>query len=201
MAESSTRSRRGRGRRPAGEDTRTALLDAAREVFGEQGFERATVRQIAARAGVDAAMVNHWFGGKQGLFTATIQPPAELLEQVERIRLGDRDELPENLLRAFVQAWDANSSQFRAIVHSVSSQELAADMLRDVLTRLVFARIVDAAGSDRPELRAALCATQVIGLGMLRYVLRLQPLADLSCDEVVAAVAPTMHRYLTGPLD
>jgi AcrR family transcriptional regulator len=194
---------RRRGRRPAGADTRAALLTAAREVFAEQGFSGATVRTIAARAGVDAAMVNHWFGGKQGLFAATINLPAaeELPEIVARI-LDDStpDQVAERVIGAFVTVWDASEGQFAALVRSVSSQEAAASMMRDFLTTQVLGQITARLGVDRPKLRATLAASQMIGLGMVRYVLLLEPLASAPVAAVVAAVAPTLDRYLTGEI-
>ncbi|MGB8960890.1 MAG: helix-turn-helix domain-containing protein, partial [Pseudonocardiaceae bacterium] len=97
-----------RGRRPAGENTRAALLDAARVEFTERGFDGATVRAIAQRAGVDAAMVNHWFGGKDGLFVAALEIPVDPTEILSRILHGDPEQTAERILRTFLSVWDAN---------------------------------------------------------------------------------------------
>jgi AcrR family transcriptional regulator len=192
---------RRRGRRPAGEDTRTALLDAARAVFAEQGYEGATVRAIAARAGVDAAMVNHWFGGKQGLFAAAMELPIDPGEVVATVLEGGPDTVGERLVRTFVTVWDrTGGGPFAALVRSVSSHELAARMLREFVTGVLFGPVAARLGVESPALRAALCGSQIVGLGMMRYVVRLEPLASADVETVVAAIAPNLQRYLTGDL-
>lgn len=190
-----------RGRRPAGEDTRSALLDAARVEFVERGYEGATVRIMAQRAGVDPAMVNHWFGGKDGLFVAAMDFPVNPAEVLPRLVEGDPNQTGERVVRTFLSIWDANGGgALAALMRSVSSHESAAKMLREFAGRMILRGVVAPIAPDRPELRAALCATQVAGLGMVRYVLRLEPLASADHDTVVAAVAPNLQRYLTGDL-
>lgn len=195
-------SRTRRGRRPAGEDTRAALVDAARVEFIERGFDAATVRAIAGRAGVDPAMVNHWFGGKEELFVAALDIPVNPDEVIPRLLAGDPEQLAQRIVRTFLTVWDANGGgALAALIRSVASHEAAARMMREFVTRVVLGRVVSTVAPDRVELRAALCGTQVIGLGMVRYVLRLEPLASADHDTVVAAVAPNLQRYLTGDLD
>jgi AcrR family transcriptional regulator len=190
-----------RGRRPAGENTRAALLDAARVEFTERGFDGATVRAIAQRAGVDAAMVNHWFGGKDGLFVAALEIPVDPTEILSRILEGDPEQTAERILHTFLSVWDANGGgALAALVRSVASHEEAARMMREFLGRVIFGRIVTAVAPDQPKLRAALCGTQMVGLAMVRYVIRLEPLASADPDTVVAAIAPNLQRYLTGAL-
>ncbi|PZS14536.1 MAG: TetR family transcriptional regulator [Pseudonocardiales bacterium] len=190
-----------RGRRPAGENTRAALLDAARAEFTERGFDGATVRAIAQRAGVDAAMVNHWFGGKDGLFVAAMEIPVNPEEIVHRILDGDPQQAAERLLRTFLSVWDTNGGgALTALARSVASHEQAAQMMREFLSGMVFGPVVSAVAPDQLELRAALCGTQVLGLGMIRYVIRLEPLASAEHNTVVAAIAPNLQRYLTGVL-
>jgi AcrR family transcriptional regulator len=191
---------RRRGRRAGGEDTRAALVAAARVVFAEQGYQGATVRAIAARAGVDAAMVNHWFGGKQGLFAAVVALPFDPTELVEGVLAGGRDTLAERLIRTFIGVWDGHEGAFAALMLSVASQEIAARMMGDFLTSTVFARIAEVIGADQPTVRASLCASQVVGIGLIRYVLKLEPLASADVDTLVAMVAPNLQRYLMGNL-
>ncbi|MCP2257022.1 transcriptional regulator, TetR family [Streptoalloteichus tenebrarius] len=193
---------RRRGRRPAGEDTRAALLDAARAEFIEQGFDGATVRAIARRAGVDPAMVNHWFGGKEGLFTASvIRLPIRPSEIIQRLLAGPAESVGERMVRTFLTVWDnTGGGQFTALVRSVAGTEMAATALREVFVRKVFARVIAELGMDRGELRATLCGSQIVGLGMARYVLRLEPLASADIETVVAAMAPNLQRYLTGDI-
>nr|WP_040920053.1 TetR family transcriptional regulator [Saccharomonospora glauca] len=193
---------RRRGRRPAGEDTRAALLAAAREIFAESGYHHATVRTIAARAGVDAAMVNHWFGSKEGLFAqAVLHVPFDAREVVEKVTADGVDRLGENIVRLFVTTWDGASGQgFVALIRNLTTHEEALDVLKGLLLKKVFPAVTAATGSDHPELRAALCATQVLGLGMARYVAEIEPLASADVETIVALVAPTLQHYLTGDL-
>jgi AcrR family transcriptional regulator len=195
--------RRRRGRRPGGEDTRSTLLAAARAEFAERGFDGATVRAIAVRAGVDPAMVNHWFGGKEALFTASLDVPLDPNVLITEVLPGDPHHLGERIVTRFLLIWDhtGGGRPLAAIIRSVASHEVAARMMREFVVRFVARRIVAAVAPDRTELRAALCATQLVGLGMVRYVLRLEPLASADHATVVAAVAPNLQRYLTGPLD
>jgi AcrR family transcriptional regulator len=201
MADERGRRTRPRGRRPAGENTRAALLDAAKAEFTERGFDGATVRSIAQRAGVDAAMVNHWFGGKDRLFVAAMEIPVNPEEIVRRILDGEPEQVAERLLRTLLSVWDANGGgALVALVRSVASHEATARMIREFVGQAIFGRAVSAVASDRIELRTALLGTQVVGLLMIRYVICLEPLASADHDTVVLAIAPNLQRYLTGDL-
>jgi AcrR family transcriptional regulator len=193
---------RRRGRRPGGADTRAALLAAARAEFADRGFDGATVRAIADRAGVDAAMVNHWFGGKDRLFTAALDFPIDPDEVVAEVGPGDPAQLGERIVEKFLTIWDrTGGGPLAALIRSVAGHETAAMLMRQLITRVLVQRIVAPVAPDRPDLRAALVGSQLVGLGMVRYVLRLEPLASADHATVVAAVAPTLQRYLTSPLD
>ena len=190
-----------RGRRPAGADTKSALLDAAREVFTEQGYEGATVRAIAKRAGVDPAMVNHWFGGKENLFAkAVLQLPVEPTLIVSELAEGDPATVGERVVRRFLTAWDATGGgQFAALIRSVAGHEMALAGLRELFLK-IFQRVTDVTGVDQPMFRANLVASQLIGMGMVRYVAQFEPLNKMDVDTMVAAVGPTIQRYLTGDI-
>ncbi|MGQ0841382.1 TetR/AcrR family transcriptional regulator [Actinokineospora sp.] len=194
---------RRRGRRPGGTDTRAALLAAAREVFSEQGYDGATVRAIAGRAGVDAAMVNHWFGGKDALFgEAVLRLPFSPKELLATLLDGDPADLGERIVRTFLTRWDAqDGGVFAALVRSVAGHEQVAHALRDFFIRGVFGQLVPTVADDRRELRANLVAAQMIGIGMVRYVAKFEPVASTDIETVVTAVAPNIQRYLTGRLD
>ena len=192
---------RRRGRRPAGADTRSELIAAERGEFAERGYEGATVRRIAQRAGVDAAMVNHWFGGKDALFTAAIDIPLDPRQLREQVLPGDPDHLGERIVGTFLSVWDANGGgALAALVQSVASHEEAARMLREFVNDVLIGPVVRRVAPDQQQLRGALVGAQMIGMGMVRYIVRLEPLASADPATVVAAVAPTVQRYLTGPL-
>ncbi|SFB37045.1 transcriptional regulator, TetR family [Amycolatopsis marina] len=171
-------------------------------MFAESGYEGATVRVIATRAGVDAAMVNHWFGGKDGLFAqAVLQVPFDPKDIVAALLDGDVDDLGERIVRTFLTNWDgAGRDVFVAVVRSVAGHEEAMKLLKDVLVRHIFSGLTSAVSANDPKFRASLCATQVVGMGMVRYLIKLEPFASADIDTITAAVAPTLQRYLTGDI-
>lgn len=192
---------RRRGRRPAGQETKDALLAAARDEFAERGYDQARVRSIAAAAGVDPAMVNHWFGGKEGLFTAALDLPLDPNYVIMQILAGGPDRAGERIVRTFLSVWDPlQGGPFVAMLRSVSSHEHAARMMREFLTDRIFGPLAATLDADQPRLRATLCGSQLVGLGMTRYVIRLEPIATADVETLVAAIGPTLQRYLTGEL-
>jgi len=158
---------------------------------------------IADRAGVDPAMVNHWFGGKEALFMAALDLPIDPSTLVAEVVPGDPDRLGERIVERFLTIWDhtGGGRRLAALVRSVASHETAAAMMRQMISRILVRRVVASVAPDRLELRATLVGSQLVGLGMVRYVLRLEPLASADHRTIVAAMAPTLQRYLTGPLD
>ena len=193
---------RRRGRRPGGTDTRAALIEAARTVFIEQGYDGATVRTIAGKAQVDAAMVNHWFGGKEGLFAeAVLKLPFSPKELVDRLLDGDIDDLGARIVRTFLTTWDTTGGGvFTALIRSITSHERAALVLRDFLVKHIVGRVMSSVGRDHHEFRATLVASQLVGMGMVRYVAQFEPLASTDIEVMVAAVAPNIQRYITGDI-
>lgn len=192
---------RSRGRRGAGADTRTALLTAAKAVFAEFGYDNATVRMIAARADVDPAMVNHWFGGKQGLFgAAVLELPINPVELLDGLLDGPDERIGERMARLFLTVWDNDGGRLPALILSVAHQDAAAHAVRDLFVKQIVEPIIARLGSDRGELRATLCGSQMVGMGMLRYVLKFEPMASADRELLVTAVAPNLQRYLTGEL-
>jgi len=193
---------RRRGRRPAGEDRRGAIVAAARAEFGARGFDGTTLRGVARAAGVDARLVHHYFDGKDALFVAAFELPARPQQLLEAVLGPDVDRIGERLVRMFTTVWDTPDGRQRivALLSAASASEAGARMLREFLAREVFGRIVARLGGDDPELRAALAASQMMGLGVARYVVRLEPLASADADLVVALVGPTLQHYLTGAL-
>jgi AcrR family transcriptional regulator len=192
------------GRRRGSPDTRESILDAAREAFGARGFDGASIRTIAATAGVDPALVHHYFGTKEQLFVETVGAPVNPAELVPSILGGERSGLGERLVRLFLDVWGdpVNGPRLVAVVRTALAHDWSARMLREFVVSQVLRRVVAAAGvpPDEAPVRAALVASQMIGLGIARYVVKLEPLASTDTETVVAMVGPTVQRYLTGPL-
>lgn len=189
------------GRRPGESGTREAILAAARAAFGERGYDRTTIRVVAAAAGVDPALVIHYFRSKDGLFEAALELPVE-----PRKILARADIAPQNvgatIVRTFLQAWESPEARLRLLVllRSALTNAKAMGMVRDLLVREVFAPVTEALGSPDAPLRATLAGSQFVGLAIMRYVGRIEPMASASVDDLVAAVGPTIQRYLTGDL-
>jgi AcrR family transcriptional regulator len=196
-----TPSRRGRGR-PAGEsDTRPAILAAARSCFAERGYDRATIRDIAARAGVDPALLHHHFGTKHDLFLAAMHLPIDPTDIVRGILAGDPDRLGERIVDTFLTVWDsAAGAALAGMVRSAVSHEPSSRMLSEFMASSVLAPVVKQLGVGDAKLRVTYVASQLFGLTLVRYILRLEPLASAKRDRVVTDIAPSIQRYLTQPL-
>jgi AcrR family transcriptional regulator len=190
------------GRRPGVSGTREAILDAARRAFAEQGYQHATVRGVADLAGVDPALVHHYFKTKQGLFVAAVQLPVNPVEQLMAVLADDPDQAGERMVEVFLSIWDhaADRSPLLALVRSAVGDEHAAALLREFITEEVLGQISHRLGSADARLRATLVGSQIIGLAMARYIVKVEPLASAPSAQVVAAIGPTLQRYLTGDL-
>ncbi|MFI5925288.1 TetR family transcriptional regulator [Micromonospora sp. NPDC051543] len=191
------------GRRPGNPDTREAILDAARATFAERGFDAAPIRAIAATAGVDPALVHHYFGTKDQLFRAAMNFPVDPAELLPAVLAGDQDGVGERLVRTFIGIWDSPAgSAGVALVRSVLSSEWTARLLREFVTTQVLRRVLDQLDVDPAEvpMRGSLVATQLIGLAMIRHVVRLEPVASADPELLVATIGPSVQRYLTGSL-
>ena len=188
------------GRRPGVSGTREAILDAARRAFAEQGYQHATVRGVADLAGVDPALVHHYFGTKQALFVAAVQLPVNPVEQLMAVLAEDPGQAGERMVELFLSIWDhaADQSPLLALVRSAVGDEHAAAMLREFITEEVLGPIARRLGSPDARLRATLVGSQLIGLAVARYIIRVEPLASPPSAQVAAVVGPTVQRYLTG---
>lgn len=193
---------RRRGRRPAGSDARADILAAARAEFAARGYDATSLRGVARRAGVDPALVHHYFDDKAALFAAAQGMPVSPAPLADHVADGDAAQVGARVVRLFLSIWDSPEGRTRivALLRSASSHEEAARTLREFLAREVFGRVVVRLGSDRPELRGSLVATQLVGLAMARYVVRMPPVCDASTDELVSWLGPAVQRYLTEPL-
>jgi AcrR family transcriptional regulator len=191
------------GRRPGNQDTREAILAAAREAFAERGFDKASIRHIAATAGVDPALVHHYFGAKDQLFLAAMQVPVDPTAILPLILADGIDGIGERLVRTLVSVWDsAAGGAVAALVRSAVTNELIAKMMREFVTNRILRRIARELKVDPAEgaIRANLVASQVSGLILVRYILKIEPLASAEPETIVALIGPTIQRYISGPL-
>lgn len=191
------------GRRPGNQDTREAILTAAREAFAERGFDGASIRTIAAAASVDPALVHHYFGSKDQLFLAAIEAPINPAALLERVAAGDRADVGDRLVRTLLSVWDSPAGAAAiALIRSAVANDAMAKLVRQFIVDRLVRHALVRMGVDKAEapLRATLVASQMAGLVMVRYVLKAEPLASASPDAIVTMIAPTVQRYITGPI-
>lgn len=191
------------GRRPGDSGTREAIREAAGRQFAELGYDRASLRSIARDAGVDPALVVHFFGTKHRLFADVVELPFDPGEVVPLVFAGPRSEIGRRLADFVVTTLEVPEARRRALglIRAAASEPDAAAMVRELLSREVVARVAAELGVGDAEVRANLVGSQIVGLVMARYVIGLEPLASLPGPAVARAIAPNLQRYLTGPLD
>jgi AcrR family transcriptional regulator len=197
------------GRRSGESGTREAILEAARQQFGLHGYDGATIRGIATGAGVDPALVHHFYGTKEHLFAAAMRLPMIPSEAISAA-LADGARPPgvtvgEHMVRTALSLWEAPGVRdaFIGLLRSAVTSEQATAMLREFITDAILRPVASAADHSDPEsiaFRASMVATQMLGLAMTRYVLRFGQVAAASPDELAAMIGPTIDRYLTGKL-
>lgn len=196
---SETRRGRPTGRRAGDSGTRDAILDAALRLFAEHGYDGASLRAIAGAAGVDPALVRHFYGDKEALFATAVASRSTLVERLASSVPGDPATTGARVTATYLGLWEdpATRPVLLALVRSATTSEHAADMLREALT----GRVAAALGPlENPAVsrRFALAASHLMGLALARHVLRLPPVASATTEELVAEVAPTIQRYLDG---
>jgi AcrR family transcriptional regulator len=191
---------RTRGRRPGGLDTRSAIVAEARRQFGDIGFGATTLRNVASAVGVDPRLVLHYFGSKRGLFEAAIELPIDPEIIVNSVLRAEGGDLGLRTARFMVNALDdpARRQVLTGLLRAAVSDPEAVPLIRDVLAERMLVPIARGVGADQPELRAALMASQVVGLAVTRHVLGIEPLASASPELLVRALAPVVRHYLAG---
>jgi AcrR family transcriptional regulator len=179
---------------PRSERARRAILGAARAMFAARGYEGTTIRAVAARADVDASMVMRYFQSKAGLFTAAVTLDLEVPDLLS-VPPGDRGEL---LVRHFISRWEdpPRDDEMIALLRTAATSETVAEQFQEVFGQLVTQPIADL-GDEQAAERGTFIAAQLLGVALCRYILHLEPLASLPPEDVVAAVAPSVQRYLT----
>lgn len=185
-----------RGPRADAGEAREKILKAAQAQFGQNGFDATTLRAVAKEAGVDVALVSYYFGTKSELFVAALDMPATPGTVLAGVLEGGLDGAGERMLRAVLTAWDdpTTGSPMAALTRSMLSQ---SEMVRGYMEGQLITSLTKAIGPNS-ELRAAAFISQLTGLTVLRYILKVKPLAEASHDEIVELMAPNLQRYLTG---
>jgi AcrR family transcriptional regulator len=198
-----TNTGRRRPGRPAGSsDTRDRILAGARELFARNGIRNTSIRAVAAAAGVDSALVHHYFGTKEKLFAAAVHIPIDPMEVIGRLREVPVEELGYTLLSMLLPLWDSEVGvAFIAALRSIlagSEANLFRSFIQDVIAVEVGPRVDDPPGSG--AIRIQFVASQLVGVVMARYILQLEPFASLPADQIARTIAPNLQRYLTGEL-
>ncbi len=191
-----------RGRRPGSGDTRGRILASARAIFAERGFDGTTIRDVAARAEVDPALVHHYFGTKQRLFVAAMEFPIEIGAVIPAIAAGPPERIGDRIIAAFVGLWDRPEVRptLLGVARSATTDPVAAAMFRGVLVDGPLQAIAGLLATPDAPMRATLVGSQLIGLAMVRYVAELEPIASMRPDELATLIGPTLTRYLLGDL-
>lgn len=186
------------GRRPGTSETRELVLVAARRRFATHGYDASSLRAIASDADVDPALLIHYFGTKEALFVAAVGLPGQLPDVFADIALLPKKQAAETLVRRYLNIVDSEHSRntILALVRSAVSSDKAASMLRMFLSDMLLDVIEQRHAKGVPRLKASLIAAQLVGIAMLRHVLRLPPLARARPDEIVDLVAPAIEQYL-----
>ncbi|MDQ6688213.1 MAG: TetR family transcriptional regulator [Actinomycetota bacterium] len=196
-----SRASAGRGRRPGSPDTRAEILVAARELFAAAGFAGTSVRAIATQAGVDPALVHHFFGTKDDLFVAALQIRVDPREAMAPVLAGGVDGAGERILRVMLSVWDDEEIRLPllGLIRGIGDPA-GQRLVRDGLFGLVLGPVGVGLGIDEAPRRMTLVASQLMGIVILRYVLQVEPLATMAAELLVATYAPTLQRYLSEPL-
>lgn len=190
------------GRRPGDSGTLQAIRTAAAKQFAAQGYDRTSLRSVAREAGVDPGLVTHFFGSKEKLFLAVVELPFETEHVVTDLLAGDRAEIGARLARFVVSVlWSAEkAARMVGLVRAAASEERAARLVREAITRDLLVPLAEGLGMDEPELRGALAASQTVGMLTGRNIVKLPALTALSAERLSAVLAPVYQHYLTGPL-
>ncbi|MWA12719.1 TetR family transcriptional regulator [Streptomyces sp. BA2] len=181
---------------------RDRILEAARTEFSARGYEKTSVRGIAKAAGVDSALVHHYFGTKEQVFASAIEEAfAPALEAPAAIEDGPLDGVGERLTRFIFGVWEnpATRVPLLAIVRSAVNNDTAAAVFRRLIATQLLGRVARQLDQPDAELRAELAAAQLVGTAMLRYVIQVEPLASADPEAIIARIAPVVQGHLTGP--
>jgi len=185
-----------RTKTPKSETTRQAILAAAQRQFYENGYDGASVRRIARAVPIDPAMIMRYFGSKEGLFSAAV---------VIDLKLPDPGAIPRDragaaLVAHFLNLWEGDRSAIGLpiLLRSAVSNQDASDKIRAVFEKQVAPTVAGLTGADDADTRAGLIVSQLFGLALCRYILRLPPVAEMTQDEIIARIGPVVQGHLSG---
>jgi AcrR family transcriptional regulator len=192
--------RRGVGRRPGGPDTRGEILRAARESFAQKGFSATSMRAVAREAGVDAALVHHYFASKDELFIEAMAIPVDPRQIAARILDGPQEEMGRRIATVFLSVWESPDGRQRmtAIFRSVVTSDEVARLMREGITQMIIGPVSKTLDVPDAQLRVTLVATQLIGAAMARYLVGLEPVASVDLATLIDRLAPVLQLHLTG---
>jgi AcrR family transcriptional regulator len=189
------------GRRPGNPATRQVVLDTARRMFADAGYDKTSVREIAAGAGVDPALIRHYFGSKVELFRATMGWPFAPAQVAAQIAGGDRGEVGARLARVFFEVWEQPDTKapLLAILRGAATHEESAALVRQFIQGQLYRQMADELAGPDAELRIDLAMSQLLGIAYLRHILRVEPIASTPVEDLIARVAPALTAHLVGP--
>lgn len=192
-----------RGPRPGGTDTRSQILAAAADVFSRDGYQRGSVRGIAREAGVDPALVRHYFASKSELFVEALRPPIDLTQQILRMSEGDPQLVGHRIMTFWMEVWEdpVRGPRIIQLMRASLDHPDVAEFVRTLIVEGVVQRVAAAVGASNPALAAASAASQVYGLGLMRYAARIEPLASEPGEHLIARYGPILTRLLTETSD
>jgi AcrR family transcriptional regulator len=203
MGDIPTPRKRPPGRRVGDSGTREAILDAARDLFAARGYQLASIRAIATAAGVDPALIRHFFGDKEALFTATVADRTTVPQRMLASFDGDAAGVGARLTDTYLRLWE--EPETRPILLSLARSAVTSDRAAQMLFEVMGARLRDADGvagaTDQRMRRVVLAASHLLGVAIARYVMKAPPIAELSHDELVAEISPAIQHYLAGPAE
>lgn len=203
MPTSPTHRRPRPGRRPGNPDTRAAILDAARAEFVEKGYDKTSMRGVAKAAGVDPALVHHYFDSKDDLLVESLALPFDPRQVIPELATDGVEQLGTRIAQRFLWIWDdpERRAPLVAIVKASMTTDAAADLIRNGMVRMILGPIVSVIDTPDAAVRAQCVASQLLGLAMVRYIIELEPIASTPAEELVARLGPTLQAYIEGHLD
>ncbi len=186
------------GRRPGNPDTRNEIVTTARRLFADFGYDKTSVRDIAAAAGVDPALIRHYFGSKAELFRSTVGWPFEPAELSARITSGDHGEIGARLTRVFFDAWEQPGSRapLLAILRGAATHDVSTTLVRQFIQGQLYPQLAKPLNGPDTELRIDLAMAQLLGIAYLRHVLRVEPIASAPAEELIARITPIITAHL-----